>query len=60
MNVTNVLGTLRLTEHLAQYDIKVTEDEDVKKFYRAGPAGIRTTKAFSQDCRWDTLDDDQC
>ncbi|NMP33172.1 dihydroxy-acid dehydratase [Thalassotalea sp. M1531] len=57
-DVTNVLGT-NLTEHLAQYDIKVTEDEDVKKFYRAGPAGIRTTKAFSQDCRWDTLDDDR-
>ena len=25
----------------------------------AGPAGIRTTQAFSQDCRWDTLDDDR-
>ncbi|MFD2167432.1 dihydroxy-acid dehydratase [Thalassotalea euphylliae] len=57
-NVTNVLGT-SLSEHLAKYDVKVTEDEDVKKFYRAGPAGIRTTKAFSQDCRWDTLDDDR-
>jgi len=57
-DVTNVLGT-SLTEHLNQYDIKVTEDEEVKKFYRAGPAGIRTTKAFSQDCRWDTLDDDR-
>ena len=30
-----------------------------KSFYRAGPAGIRTTQAFSQDCRWDTLDDDR-
>jgi len=57
-NVKNVLGT-SLAEHLAQYDIKVTEDEEVKTFYRAGPAGIRTTKAFSQDCRWDTLDDDR-
>lgn len=27
--------------------------------FRAGPAGIRTTQAFSQDCRWDTLDDDR-
>lgn len=58
MDVTNVLGTT-LAEHLAQYDIKTTEDEAIKKFYRAGPAGIRTTKAFSQDCRWDTLDDDR-
>ncbi len=27
--------------------------------FRAGPAGIRTTRAFSQDCRWDTTDDDR-
>ena len=56
--VPNVLGTT-LGDVIAKYDIKVTNDEDVKKFYRAGPAGIRTTKAFSQDCRWDTLDDDR-
>ncbi|MCV5689592.1 dihydroxy-acid dehydratase, partial [Escherichia coli] len=31
----------------------------VKSFYRAGPAGIRTTQAFSQDCRWDTVDNDR-
>ncbi|MFH7126833.1 dihydroxy-acid dehydratase [Klebsiella pneumoniae] len=30
-----------------------------EKMFRAGPAGIRTTQAFSQDCRWDTLDDDR-
>ena len=40
-------------------DMREADDEAVKKFYRAGPAGIRTTKAFSQDCRWDTLDDDR-
>ncbi len=57
-DVPNVLG-MTLAELIAKYDIKVTDDEDVKKFYRAGPAGIRTTKAFSQDCRWDTLDDDR-
>ncbi|MCE2594118.1 dihydroxy-acid dehydratase [Motilimonas cestriensis] len=56
--VTTVLGTT-MAEQLAQYDIMQTQDEDVKKFYRAGPAGIRTTKAFSQDCRWDTLDTDR-
>ena len=57
-DVPNVLGTT-LADVIAKYDITITEDEDVKKFYRAGPAGIRTTKAFSQDCRWDTLDDDR-
>ncbi|ROV60509.1 dihydroxy-acid dehydratase [Vibrio ponticus] len=53
-----VLG-LSLKEQLAQYDIMQTEDEAVLKFFRAGPAGIRTTQAFSQDCRWDRLDDDR-
>ena len=56
--VPNVLGTT-LGDVIAKYDITLTDDEEVKKFYRAGPAGIRTTKAFSQDCRWDTLDDDR-
>jgi len=50
---------MSLEEQLAQYDIMQTDDEDVKSFYRAGPAGIRTTQAFSQRCRWDTLDDDR-
>jgi len=57
-DVHNVLGT-SLAGVIAKYDITITTDEDVKKFYRAGPAGIRTTKAFSQSCRWDTLDDDR-
>ncbi len=57
-NVKNVLG-VTLDELLNQYDIKLTNDAAVKDFYRAGPAGIRTTKAFSQDCRWDSLDDDR-
>ncbi|MGF1742623.1 dihydroxy-acid dehydratase [Vibrio profundum] len=53
-----VLG-LSLEEQLTQYDIKQTEDRAVIDFYRAGPAGIRTTQAFSQDCRWDEVDDDR-
>ncbi len=57
-NTVNVLGTT-LEELLSRYDIMLTEDQAVKDFYRAGPAGIRTTKAFSQACRWDTLDDDR-
>ncbi|AWX15531.1 dihydroxy-acid dehydratase [Mergibacter septicus] len=53
-----VLG-ISLAEQLERYDIRAKATEDVKKFYRAGPAGIRTTQAFSQDCRWQTLDDDR-
>ncbi|WP_107850996.1 dihydroxy-acid dehydratase [Oceanimonas marisflavi] len=57
-NVNTVLG-MTLAEQLAEYDIMVTGNEAVKTMFRAGPAGIRTTRAFSQDCRWDTLDDDR-
>ncbi|GAA3542397.1 dihydroxy-acid dehydratase [Zobellella aerophila] len=57
-DVATVLG-MTLADQLAQYDVMVTGDEAVKTMFRAGPAGIRTTKAFSQDCRWPTLDDDR-
>ncbi|WP_386695200.1 dihydroxy-acid dehydratase [Lonepinella sp. MS14435] len=53
-----VLG-LTLEEQLNQYDIIRNRDPELLKFYRAGPAGIRTTQAFSQDCRWDSVDDDR-
>ena len=33
--------------------------ETVREFYRAGPAGIPTQTAFSQDTRWPSLDDDR-
>ena len=33
--------------------------DDVKTFFRAGPAGIPTQVAFSQAERWDTLDTDR-
>ncbi|WDE11722.1 dihydroxy-acid dehydratase [Thalassomonas haliotis] len=56
--VRNVLGT-SLGELIEKYDVAVTQDDKIKDFYRAGPAGIRTTQAFSQDCRYDTLDVDR-
>ncbi|KLV03226.1 dihydroxy-acid dehydratase [Photobacterium aquae] len=54
----NVLGET-LADTLAHYDIVLTQSEEVKRFFRAGPAGIRTTQAFSQECRWESLDDDR-
>ncbi|MEG3110966.1 MULTISPECIES: dihydroxy-acid dehydratase [Pantoea] len=48
-----------MRETLDQYDVMLTKDQAVKDMFRAGPAGIRTTQAFSQNCRWDTLDDDR-
>jgi len=47
------------SEALAKWDITVTKDEAVKNFFRAGPAGIPTQTAFSQDTRWPSLDDDR-
>jgi dihydroxy-acid dehydratase len=48
-----------LNEALAKWDIAVTTDEDVKKFYRAAPGGIPTTIAFSQSMLWPDLDTDR-
>ncbi|MFC0944170.1 dihydroxy-acid dehydratase [Pasteurella multocida] len=58
-NDTRTVLGMSLAEQIAKYDIVLTKDEAVHKFFRAGPAGIRTTEAFSQDCRWDTVDDDR-
>ncbi|OOF36698.1 dihydroxy-acid dehydratase [Rodentibacter heidelbergensis] len=57
-NTHTVLG-MTMGEQLDQYDIIRNQDEELHKFFRAGPAGIRTTEAFSQDCRWDTVDNDR-
>ncbi|MFT3721628.1 dihydroxy-acid dehydratase [Pseudorhodoferax sp.] len=48
-----------LGEALEQWDITRTQDEAVRTFYRAGPAGIPTQVAFSQDTRWPSLDTDR-
>ncbi len=58
-NQTKTVLGITLQKQLTLYDIVQTESDAVKSFYRAGPAGIRTTQAFSQECRWDTLDDDR-
>ncbi len=48
-----------LGEGLAQWDITTTQDEAVRHFYLAGPAGIPTQVAFSQNTRWPSLDLDR-
>jgi dihydroxy-acid dehydratase len=42
-----------------RWDISRTEAENVRKFFLAGPGGIPTQVAFSQDSRWDELDLDR-
>jgi dihydroxy-acid dehydratase len=48
-----------LTEGLAKWDVRRTDDEKVRHFYRAAPGGIPTQTAFSQDRRYDDLDLDR-
>ncbi|OZB75388.1 MAG: dihydroxy-acid dehydratase [Halothiobacillus sp. 14-55-98] len=49
-----------MTAALDDWDIKRSSAKDsVKTFYSAGPAGIPTQTAFSQDTRWPSLDDDR-
>ena len=48
-----------LGEALNRWDIMQTEEQDVRTLYAAGPAGIPTQQAFSQDLRWPSLDTDR-
>ena len=48
-----------MKDALDQWDIVRTSDEAVQTFYRAGPAGIPTQVAFSQNTRWPSLDLDR-
>jgi len=49
-----------LKEALEKWDIVSGHvSEEVKTFYKAGPAGIPTQTAFSQSTRWPTLDADR-
>jgi dihydroxy-acid dehydratase len=44
---------------LAKWDVLRSNDPKVAEFYRAAPGGVRTTEAFSQAKRWDSLDTDR-
>jgi dihydroxy-acid dehydratase len=48
-----------LGEALDNWDIVRTQDPAVHKFFSAGPGGIPTQTAFSQDSRWPSLDADR-
>lgn len=50
---------LNLEETLEKYDILSTKNPNVISMFQAGPGGIRTTRAYSQDFRWSTLDYDR-
>ena len=48
-----------LADALERWDLMRTDDENVRTFYRVGPAGVRSQQAFSQSCRYDDLDTDR-
>lgn len=57
-NCRNVLQC-SMKEEIAQYAIDCTSSDEVKKFYLAAPAGIRTIVPFSQNEYYDKADQDR-
>ena len=56
------VGTIHSTtmaEAIAKWDIMTANDENVDKFFRAAPGGVRTTQAFSTTNRYKELDRDR-
>jgi dihydroxy-acid dehydratase len=58
-NDVPVIHAPSMASALEHWDVNRTTDEKVKKFYRAAPGGVPSQVAFSQDSRYDTLDDDR-
>jgi dihydroxy-acid dehydratase len=49
-----------LTDFLAAWDLdSPSVSPEAVELYHAAPGGVRTTKAYSQSARWDTLDTDR-
>ena len=48
-----------LAAALERWDIRRTQSESVRNFYKAAPGGVPTQVAFSQDRRFEDLDTDR-
>ncbi len=57
-NAHHVLGK-PMHDVIAEFDVTNQQNVDAIEFYKAGPAGIRTTQAFSQNCRYPSVDNDR-
>jgi dihydroxy-acid dehydratase len=51
--------TATIGEAISRWDIRTADAPEVREFFRAGPAGIPTQQAFSQNTRWPSLDEDR-
>jgi dihydroxy-acid dehydratase len=58
-NDNSTVHSPTMKDALAKWDICQTQDASVKAFFMAGPAGIPTQTAFSQNTRWPSVDDDR-
>jgi dihydroxy-acid dehydratase len=50
---TNMVHSASLGEALEKWDVGRSGAEDARRLYSAAPGGVRTTKAFGQDSRWE-------
>lgn len=51
--------TPTMGEAIQRFDVKVSDDEELKQFFRAAPGGVPTQTAFSQAKRYKELDLDR-
>ncbi|CUB05734.1 dihydroxy-acid dehydratase [Marinomonas fungiae] len=58
-NQVHTVHSDTLLDGLKKWDIMESPTPEVVEFYKAGPGGIPTQVAFSQSCRWPTLDGDR-
>ncbi len=56
---TPTVHAKNIGEAISLWDISRNPSEAVRTFYSAAPGGVRTTQAFSQQRRWDSLDDNR-
>jgi dihydroxy-acid dehydratase len=48
-----------LGDAIESWDVRRMQDPEVEQFFRAAPGGVRTTRPFSQEARYDQLDLDR-
>jgi dihydroxy-acid dehydratase len=48
-----------LEDALSRHDVRRTTSKATRAFYAAAPGGVATLEAFSQDSRYDSLDEDR-
>jgi dihydroxy-acid dehydratase len=49
----SMVHSASLGDALDKWDIGRSKEQDAARLYSAAPGGVRTTKAFSQDSRWE-------